>query len=267
VDVQVGERRGVGHAPTLEPRSATINVASRAARGASLSVSGRAASVASGCTESDPETSHVSDRDDWKIPAPGERCEACDAPLPAGAMVTAVLELQPEQPRRHDLCEACGDSVENTPQAFSWRHRRPEQGDARPTVDYALLREVFEGLLSRDDRMSRRLAYLIGLVLVRKRHLRLKGFERRDGHEVMIVTRGAGEPELTVPAPHLSAEDLLATRDELMKLMAADLPEDDLAGAPGNEAAVTADADDAAAGEADGAAAVNAPADEDPAAG
>ncbi|GJM22169.1 MAG: hypothetical protein DHS20C15_20840 [Planctomycetota bacterium] len=190
----------------------------------------------------------MADRDDWKIPAPSERCQACEVALPAGAMVTAVLELEPEQPRRQDYCEACGESVEKPPRSFSWRHRRAEQGDSRPVVDYALLREVFEGLLDRTDALSRRLSYLIGLVLVRKRHLRLKGFERRDGAEIMVVSRGAGEPELIVPAPHLSAEDLLSTRNELMKLMTADLPEEDLSDAPGSAKAEADDPPSPAAG-------------------
>lgn len=141
--------------------------------------------------------------------------------------VTAVLELADEGPRRVDLCASCTSSRAPS-EAFFWRHQLPEGDRAHPVVDYGMLREIFERLLDRPGEVYRRLSYLVALVLIRKRQLRLKTFEVREKREVMIVSRGAGHEDLIVPAPYLSAEDLVDTRELLMRLMAADLPEGDL---------------------------------------
>jgi len=166
--------------------------------------------------------------DAWSIPTRNDRCSRCDSELPVGSRVTVLLDLASEGPRRDDLCTSCGQAVEEDGEAIFWRSERVEDGDQRPVVDYGFLREMFGRLLQRDEPVYRRLSYLVGLVLVRKRHLRLKGFERRDGREVMIVTRSVDSPDLLVPAPHLSAEDMVETRELLRRLLAADLPESEI---------------------------------------
>lgn len=136
-----------------------------------------------------------------------------------------MLAFGAEGPERQDLCAACGQTVDEQARAFYWRSTRPTAGESRPVVDYAFLREMFERMLSRAEPVYQRLTYLVGLVLVRKRFLRLKGFEARNGREVMVLARGAELPDLEVPAPHLSADDMLQTRELLKRLLAADLPD------------------------------------------
>ena len=163
----------------------------------------------------------------WQIPSPADACAQCQAVLLPDAEVTVQLVFVDGGPARRDLCSACGEAVGNSQGAFFWRQRRQERGDERPVVDYAFLREMFGRMLERPEEVYRRLSYLVGLVLIRKRHLRLKGFERRDGQEVMVVTRGKDEPDQLVPAPFLSAEDMVDTRELLSRLMASDLPEEE----------------------------------------
>lgn len=172
----------------------------------------------------------MSDSDSWKIPASAEQCARCSAMLAVDGEVTVLLRFAGEVPTREDLCASCGNLVDVANSDVFWRHKLPESAVASPVVDYALLREMFHRMLGRSEPVYQRLSYLVGLVLVRKRHLRLRGFERRDGVEVMVVSRGAGEPEFDVPAPHLSVEVLLETRAHLTRLLAADLPSEDLEG-------------------------------------
>ena len=166
--------------------------------------------------------------DAWKIPTASRQCAACNAALPVGHLVTTVFRWLPEGPERRDLCETCGQSEENLSDAFFWRRHLPESEARRPVVDYALLRELFTRMLQRGDEIYRRLSYLVALVLVRKRFLKLHGFEVREGREVMVVSRGTGQPSFDVPAPYLSGDDMLAVREHLSRLLQADFAEGDL---------------------------------------
>jgi len=170
----------------------------------------------------------VSLTDAWKIPNAARQCAACARPLRAGDVLTTVFRWQPEGPERRDLCADCGKAGDNLADAFFWRHTMPASDQRRPVVDYTLLRELFSRMLQRGDEIYRRLSYLVALVLVRKRYLRLHGFEVRDGREVMVVSRSVGEPSFDVPAPFLSAEDMVAVRDHLSRLLQADVAEGNL---------------------------------------
>jgi hypothetical protein len=176
--------------------------------------------------------------DAWKIPTVTRSCAACRRALQTGDRVTTIFRLQAEGPQRRDLCSECGQAGENLAETFFWKHRLAASDVRRPVVDYALLRELFARMLQRGDEIYRRLSYLVALVLIRKRWLRLHGFEVRAGREVMVVSRGAGEPAFDVPAPFLSAEDMLAVREHLARLLQADVVEGDLpdlAAAPPSE--------------------------------
>ncbi len=167
--------------------------------------------------------------DAWKIPAKHPTCDGCEADLAPGQLVTTVLSFEAEGPQRRDLCDTCWQAVEKADDVIYWRRTRSESdASKRRVVDYAMLRDVFARLVDQDAPAYRRLAYLVGLVLVRKRFLRLQGFEARDGREVMVVRRRAGDPSIEVPAPFLTAEDIVETREHLMRLLDADLGEGDL---------------------------------------
>jgi hypothetical protein len=151
----------------------------------------------------------VSTPDDWKIPDGLAFCDECDTGPPPGSPVTTILRFLDTGPVRRDFCASCPQAIDFGPGTFIWRHTLPEEGTKRLVVDYALLQEVFGHLIGRREPAYDRLAYLVGLVLVRKRLLRLKRFEARDGQEVMVVAAAAAAPELVVPAPHLTGEELV----------------------------------------------------------
>ena len=168
--------------------------------------------------------------DDWKLPSGTERCSACAAELQVGQPVTSVIRLAAAGPGRQDLCASCGQTVTGEADVFFWRRMRPLASERKAIVDYTMLRELFTRLLERQGELYARLSYLIALVLIRKRHLRLQAFEQRGGREVMLVVRGAGEPTIEVPAPFLTPDDMLSVRAHLNRLLQADLPDDLLAG-------------------------------------
>jgi hypothetical protein len=190
---------------------------------------------------------------EWKLPGGSAQCSACSTELLPGDSVTSAIRLGDGGPERSDLCASCGEAVGPQADLFYWRRSLPDSSQRRPIVDYAMLREIFTRLLARRDEPYQRLAYLVALVLIRKRHLRLVAFEARGGAEVMLVRRGAGFPTVEVPAPFLGPEDMLEVREQLTRLMAAELPDEgDLFAPPGGDADLEADLEADAEAETDG---------------
>jgi hypothetical protein len=181
--------------------------------------------------------------EDWKLPSGLERCSSCACELAPGQPVTSVIRLAADGPGRQDLCASCGQTVGGEADVFFWRRKRPPAAERRAIVDYTMLRELFGRLLERPGELYARLSYLVALVLVRKRHLRLVGFEQRGGREVMLVSRAAGEPALEVPAPYLTPQDMLEVRAHLNRLLQADLPDDLLESRDGDGSAAAGAAD------------------------
>jgi hypothetical protein len=165
-------------------------------------------------------------QEEWKLPGGSEACSVCASELLPGDAVTSVIRLVDAGPERSDLCASCGEAVVSEAGLFYWRRHLPDGVAQRPVVDYAMLREIFTRLLQREDAAYQRLAYLVALVLIRKRHLRLLAFEARAGAEVMLVRRSAAHPTLVVPAPYLGPEQMLEAREQLTRLMAAELPDE-----------------------------------------
>ncbi|MHC5209753.1 MAG: hypothetical protein ACYTG2_03445 [Planctomycetota bacterium] len=195
----------------------------------------------------------ASQSEEWKLPGGSEQCSACSTELLPGDPVTSSIRLAAEGPERKDLCASCGEAVPSEGELFYWRRVLPESAQRRPVVDYAMLREIFSRLLQREQASYQRLAYLVALVLIRKRHLRLVAFEAREGREVMLVRRAAGHPTVEVPAPYLGPEEMVEVRDQLTRLMAAELPDEgDLFAPPEPDEQAPGDAGDDADGDAHG---------------
>ena len=68
--------------------------------------------------------------------------------------------------------------------------------------------------------------YLVGLVLVRKKYLRLVDFLTSDGKDFMRVQRRRGEPSFDVEVPLLDADEIARLKDRLSELLRTDLPDE-----------------------------------------
>jgi hypothetical protein len=94
---------------------------------------------------------------------------------------------------------------------------------ARKTVNFEVLRGIFFKMLPVEDRIFKEMAYLLALILIRKKVIKLKEFLTREGVDCMAVRQKTGDPLFYVEVPLLKDEDIVLLRQKLSDLLEADL--------------------------------------------
>jgi len=148
---------------------------------------------------------------EWKINPGKEQCGACAYGFTAGDPYYSLLKLDEAEILRDDLCVDCF---------------KPKDLESRKIVDFGVLRELFFKMVSHEGGAFVSMAYLIGLVLIRKRYLRLVDFVTVDEKDLMRVQRRRGEPTFDVEVPLLDAGMIALLKDKLSNLLKADLTDD-----------------------------------------
>jgi hypothetical protein len=115
-------------------------------------------------------------------------CGQCETPFADGAAFFSLLRFDADEIVRGDWCPRCFDSRQVEDDLVYWRatHRLDK---AALRLDFELLLGVLEPL-SKDQRESRRdLAFLLALLLVRHRKLRLTGVKRSKEVEFLELRK------------------------------------------------------------------------------
>ncbi|MHC4942500.1 MAG: hypothetical protein ACYTG7_05710 [Planctomycetota bacterium] len=160
---------------------------------------------------------------EWNIKKGGDACNRCERILDQGELYFSVLEVGQSEIQRVDYCKACFDGQPLEERSVFWRTKKIWSEPAKKVVNFEVLREVFIKMLDVEDNAFKEMSYLIALVLIRKRYLKLKDFVSEGGRDYMAVRQRKGEPLIKVEVPLISEEDILRLRDRLSSLLDADL--------------------------------------------
>jgi hypothetical protein len=156
---------------------------------------------------------------DWNTPRRTEQCAACAHAFDVGETFQTCLYEAPEGYERRDFCLAC--PVPDTPPAIgAWRTRRPEPAGRNPLVfDKAAMYKLFQRLEGDDDPQRLRLRFVLGLLLWRKRTLKLEHTTRQDEGEVWHYGVPRADTTHAVLRPELSEDELESLSTQLEQLM------------------------------------------------
>lgn len=164
----------------------------------------------------------------WDIGRSSGACAATGAPLaPGAACIVALVEREddPSAPlARLDFSEAGWDSPARPKGVIAyWRATVPLPDEKRRGfVDDQTLLDLFERL-GGDDRPHRvRFRFVLMLLLVRKRLLRVTGTELKDGVETWsVLPKGAAEGEVptAVLNPRLDDETTREVTEQLSEVL------------------------------------------------
>ena len=158
--------------------------------------------------------------DEWKIEKRKGTCDACQTALaPAQDYVAALVDGGAEFARR-EFCPACWSA--QPPEGFYsfWRSRVPPP-DAPRRANVAAAAETFDRLLAESpaDPRRQRLAFLLSLVLLQRRRLKLIETFTRDGREMLRFERVADAALLEVANPGVPDGELESLKAEMDALL------------------------------------------------
>ncbi len=178
--------------------------------------------------------------DEYRIKKSADVCATCTREFAVGDALVSTLSLAQDEPERKDVCIECfaradasrAASPEVAVDFAHWRTKKTEIGRARRKIDFAALRELFVRMLACPGPEYEKLCYLLGLVLLRKRALKLHEFVTDGGQDFLVVSVMPTTPEsrrFRVIAPTLAQSDIAELRERLNSLLDVDVnPEEGL---------------------------------------
>ena len=156
-------------------------------------------------------------------------CAATGRALEPGEMCIATLSDREDDEGfdRHDYSQKAWDSGSRPERLFSYWQTTVPAPDAKPHtfVDDDLLLQLFDRLVD-DDRPQRvAFRFVIGLILMRKKHLKYLN-HRDEGGQMIWLMRSKGatpdDPPIELINPQLSDDDIRTITDQLGEILHAD---------------------------------------------
>ncbi|MBK7876351.1 MAG: hypothetical protein IPJ77_11445 [Planctomycetes bacterium] len=154
---------------------------------------------------------------EWKFRRRDGRCGGCEAEFPESARHASVLAVVGDEVRREDLCVSCWERRAHDTDLFYWFTRR-SKAKSGLVLDLVTLEQLFLQLEGRGERAVRELRYLVALLLMRKRRIKLDRVTRGPDGEAMIVRRPRRKEAFTVFVFDFTAERMNELRQKLVGL-------------------------------------------------
>lgn len=157
---------------------------------------------------------------DWKFRRRQGQCTACELRFADGDRHVSALVIEGEELRREDHCASCFGRRDGTSELFFW-YTRHTVGKRALQLDLATLEQLFVSLEGRPEPRVRELRYVLCLLLMRKRRLRLDRVVRGNATEgeAMLLHRPRRKETLRVFVFEFSPERLQALKGDLLGLL------------------------------------------------
>ena len=159
---------------------------------------------------------------DWRIHKREPSCTRCERAFEEGEVFFSVLPLEEDRLQRQDLCAGCFEVPRSTPDLFYWRTHHRTDRRARFAVDFEAIEELFLRLEPGPERgpaaRLQELRYLLALLLLRKKRLKLVGVRRNADGEILCVRRPRRQEEYLVTVFELDSERAAVLKAELARV-------------------------------------------------
>lgn len=170
---------------------------------------------------------------DWRIHRREDQCSRCARAFVEGEAIFSLLLADAEHLRREDICPGCFAPLPEG--ALFWRTRHTLDRRKRFAVDFEAIEELFLALEGRQEGRQPELRYLLALLLLRKKRLKLVGVRRSPAGEALSLRRPRRQEEFEVQVFDLDSERTQALRADLARVFEGAGVEA-LAGPPPSEA-------------------------------
>jgi hypothetical protein len=167
---------------------------------------------------------------EFKIEVSSHSCRKCGRSFAAGEEYFSAVTETAEEDRlqRQDFCPACW-SPESIAAFSFWKARVPEPaastGHGPRLIDMGRLMQLFEHLAEAPDVEAQRFRYVLALVLMRKRRLKVVESRRLSGGrgEELTLRETGGQRRHVVSCPSITEEEIRSVAGRLRDIL--DMPE------------------------------------------
>jgi len=154
----------------------------------------------------------------WSIHRRDAQCAACERAFVEGEALFSMLRIDGEELQRGDLCSECFDRRDEAQDLIWWRtaHREKKGG---MKLDFELVLSLFDKLGERKEEGVRDLRFLLALLLVRHRKLRLTGVRVRGKREFLQLRKPRTRKDYEAEVRELEEQRRLQLTGMLSELM------------------------------------------------
>ena len=155
---------------------------------------------------------------EWKITRRTGSCGLCERPFAEDERHVSALSVGDGGLTRVDACAGCWearDGASSTEPLFWWTTRHLLARRTTVQLDLASLEELFVRLEGRAEPAVRELRYVLCLLLMRKRRLKLERLVRDAEGECLLVKRPRRDPRYRVFVFDFAPERVAELRAEL----------------------------------------------------
>ncbi|HEY2328634.1 MAG TPA: hypothetical protein VGI63_02335 [Verrucomicrobiae bacterium] len=160
---------------------------------------------------------------EWNIQSRAHACEACARPFADQQPYRTILFEDGQELRRSDICEPCaqkaGDARSRNGFISQW------QGffEVPPPMVDAIQKEtaetVLRKLIEQNDPRYAPAAYILAVMLERKRILKVKEQFKRDGQRIFIYEQPKTGDIFTIADPNLHLDQLEQVQRDVAQLL------------------------------------------------
>ena len=173
----------------------------------------------------------------WDLPGSTGVCAATGQALAPGASYWTAVTVEEGAFVRRDYAQAAWNDELREQAFWCWRGRMPDpDAPAGPRLasDEVIL-DFFHRLAESTAPEHRSFRYVLGLLLVRRKLLKLSDIVRKEGEEVLILKEKGSGTEHKVEAPTLTPAALEEVRNQIQQIL--DLGGEEAQGAADHHAA------------------------------
>ena len=174
---------------------------------------------------------------DWKLGRRRGGCSDCERDFLDGEPHHSILVIEAAEIGRVDVCRECFGGREIEDSVLWWRTKHRVQEKQGVQLDLESIQALFGALGEREETGWLELRYLLCLILMRKRRLKVTGVKREGDAEFFVVKKPRVEGEERVRVFDFTPERQSQLRETLAAIFeGADLDELDPDGKPAEEA-------------------------------
>lgn len=159
---------------------------------------------------------------DWKFGRRQGGCTACERPFSEDEAHVSSLVIAAEEPQRDDVCLECWAEREEDEQLFWWRTHHRVGKKKGLALNLEALEAFFLALEGKQDQTLRELRYILCLILMRKRRLKIVRILRGKSGEAMLVRRPRRKESLRVWVYDFAPERMEELRIKLVRIFDGD---------------------------------------------